>query len=388
MPIDGWQRRPIGELIALEYGASLPDGARSGDGYPVFGSCGEVGRHAKALIGGPGIVVGRKGTAGAVSWSAGPFWPIDTAYYVSPRQDLDLRWLYWQLSSLGLTRLDSSTGVPGLNRNDVYRLSVACPPSAEQRRIAEILDTADDAIQKTEALIAKLKQMKAGLLHDLLTRGLDDNGQLRDPVAHPEQFKDSPLGRVPKQWRIAALGSLCDLLNGLAFRPEDWSDRGTPIIRIQNLNGGGEFNYFAGSFPERYAIQPGRLLFSWSGNRGTSFGPYVWSGPLGVLNQHIFKVTPAPDVRAGWFYYALDEVRRRAERAAHGGSGLVHVRRGDLMRYLIATPEPDEQERLGDSLAAADDRIRAEEQYRDKLKQIKKGLMHDLLTGRVRVATG
>ncbi len=72
------------------------------------------------------------------------------------------------------------------------------PPLPEQRRIAEILDTLDEAIRKTEQVIAKLQQMKQGLLHDLLTRGIDDNGELRDPERHPEQFKDSPLGRIPR----------------------------------------------------------------------------------------------------------------------------------------------------------------------------------------------
>ena len=72
----------------------------------------------------------------------------------------------------------------------------------EQTRIAAVLDTVDEAIAKTEAVIAKLKQVRAGLFHDLLTRGLDEHGQLRDPVAHPEHFQDSPLGRIPKEWEV------------------------------------------------------------------------------------------------------------------------------------------------------------------------------------------
>lgn len=255
----------------------------------------------------------------------------------------------------------------------------------EQRRIAEVLDTADEAIRQTETLIAKLKQMKQGLLHDLLTRGLNENGELRDPIAHPEQFKDSPLGRIPREWDVRALGELCSLLNGLAFKPEHWNDTGLPIIRIQNLNGGTDFNFFSGRVRADYIVPPGTLLFSWSGNRGTSFGPFVWSGPTGILNQHIFRVMPSPGVRQGWLYYALDDVRQRTERHAHGGSGLVHVRRGDLQAYSIATPGEFEQRRIERVLEEHDARIRAEEAYRNKLQLLKKGLMQDLLTGRVRV---
>ena len=88
---------------------------------------------------------------------------------------------------------------PVLNIGLVERLATPVPPISEQRRIAEILDTLDEAIRKTEQVIAKLQQMKQGLLHDLLTRGIDDNGELRAPDQHPEQFKDSPLGRIPRE---------------------------------------------------------------------------------------------------------------------------------------------------------------------------------------------
>ena len=100
------------------------------------------------------------------------------------------------------------TRMPRTSWPKLKEFLVRIPPLPEQRRIAEILDTVDDVIQQTEALIAKLKLMKAGLLHDLLTRGIDENGELRDPEAHPEQFKDSPLGRIPREWRLAKLGDI------------------------------------------------------------------------------------------------------------------------------------------------------------------------------------
>ena len=262
-----------------------------------------------------------------------------------------------------------------------------CIPSStsEQQNISRILDAADEEIAKTEALIAKLKAIKQGLLHDLLTRGLDENGELRDPERHPEQFKATPLGMRPRNWTLQRLGQMCELLNGLAFKPTDWSSTGLPIIRIQNLNRGEEFNYYDGVVADKYYIDPGTLLFSWSGNRGTSFGPFIWPGPRGILNQHIFKVTPKPGVRQRWFYYALDEIRQRVERVAHGGSGLVHIRRSDLCEYLIATPDEEEQERIENTIETHDERIDQEEAYLVKLKAIKRGLMQDLLTGRVRV---
>jgi type I restriction enzyme, S subunit len=185
---------------------------------------------------------------------------------------------------------------------------------------------------------------------------------------------------LPTGWRAAAVGDLCTLLNGLPFRPDEWSAHGLPIIRIQNLNGGGEFNRYALPVPEAYVIAAGTLLFSWSGNRGTSFGPYRWPGPTGILNQHIFKVTSTPDADPEWLYYALGIARQRAEQAAHGGSGLVHVRRGDLLGYGIATPPLPEQHQIAAILDTIDNAIRKTEQIIAKLQQVKRGLLHDLLT--------
>jgi len=109
---------------------------------------------------------------------------------------------------------------------------------AEQARIAHVLDIIDEAIAKTETVIAKLKQVRAGLLHDLLSYGLDDNGRLRDPIAHPEQFKDSPLGMIPTEWETKPLGTLCNHIgSGLTPRggQDVYTQEGILFIRSQNV---------------------------------------------------------------------------------------------------------------------------------------------------------
>ena len=177
-----------------------------------------------------------------------------------------------------------------------------------------------------------------------------------------------------------SLSQLCTLLNGLAFKPEDWSEYGHPIIRIQNLNGSSDFNFCNRPVPNQYMIPPDTVLFSWSGNRGTSFGPYWWKGSSGVLNQHIFKVSPKPDIYPRWLYYSLDLARQEAEQQAHGGSGLVHVRRTDLLKYKIPTPPPPEQRRIAEILDTIDEAIQKTEALISKLKVMKQGLFHDLFT--------
>src|SRR5439155_24597009 len=109
---------------------------------------------------------------------------------------------------------NSGSAQPGLKSDFVRNFPVHVPESInEQSRIAAVLDTVDEAIARAEALIGKLKQVRAGLLHDLLTLGLDEHGQLRDPIAHPEQFQNSHLGRIPRTWTVKTLRQLTDFIS-------------------------------------------------------------------------------------------------------------------------------------------------------------------------------
>jgi type I restriction enzyme M protein len=139
------------------------------------------------------------------------------------------------------------------------------------------------------------------------------------------------------------IGELCDLLNGRAFKPDDWEKQeggGLPIIRIQNLNNPNcDFNYYSGEVTERNLVRNGELLFSWSGSRGTSFGAHIWRGGNAVLNQHIFKVI-FDESRAikQYLYYALNRAVLAVEENLHGGVGLVHITKGNLERIEIPLP--------------------------------------------------
>jgi len=138
------------------------------------------------------------------------------------------------------------------------------------------------------------------------------------------------LGDVPEHWEVKPLKHLTDFINGSAFKPEEWSQEGTPIIRIENLNGGEDFNYYEGEVRKRYHVKAGDLLFGWSGNRGTSFGPFRWSrqGHF-FLNQHIFRLA-GYSCHDSWFYWTLRAVTKTIEDEAHGIIGMVHVTKGKL----------------------------------------------------------
>jgi restriction endonuclease S subunit len=167
---DDWVETTLGKLLTLEYGKPLTDENRDGKGFPVFASAGVVGMHSEPLVSkSPVIVVGRKGTAGAVYWSETPCFVIDTAYYVKPLSDLDLRYLYLLLTFIDLKSVTAQTGVPGLNRDRAYSLKCNVPPVSKQLEVVEIISQLDDFIDSTQGTINRSQDLRSGLLSDLLS---------------------------------------------------------------------------------------------------------------------------------------------------------------------------------------------------------------------------
>lgn len=161
----------LGDILELRYGKALKEADRSGGDVPVVGSGGIVGGHSVGITDAPTIVVGRKGSIGSVTWVDGSAWPIDTAYFVTPRrEDIVPRWAYWMLKSLRLETMNKSAAVPGLSRDDVYRLNVALPSLPEQRRIAAILDQADAIRTKRREAIACADDLPQSIFHHMFSR--------------------------------------------------------------------------------------------------------------------------------------------------------------------------------------------------------------------------
>ena len=162
-------RGTLGELLSLKYGKSLPAAIRDASGsVPVFGSSGVVGKHSSALTTGPTIIVGRKGNVGAVHFSAVPCWPIDTAYFVEPPAGHSATYYRYLLTSLNLVRLDKSTAIPGLSRDDYNAVEVAVHAPAQQIEIVSELEKQfsrlDEAVANLQRVKANLKRYKAAVL--------------------------------------------------------------------------------------------------------------------------------------------------------------------------------------------------------------------------------
>ncbi len=177
-----------------------------------------------------------------------------------------------------------------------------------------------------------------------------------------------------------SLGALCLFQNGRAFKPTEWSDTGTPIIRIQNLNDPTKpFNYHRGEVDKKFHVNDGDLLFSWSGTPGTSFGAFFWNRGFAFLNQHIFRVNVnSSNCDKNYLKYALNTKLNEIIGLSHGGVGLKHITKGTLEAVTIPLPSLAEQKRIADILDKADTLREKRKQAIEKLDGLLQSVFLDM----------
>jgi len=194
---------------------------------------------------------------------------------------------------------------------------------------------------------------------------------------------------LPKNWERVTIGELCDLKNGYAFKPSDWSAKGLPIVRIQNLNNpNATFNHYMGDLRDRFIIEDGDLLFAWSGTPGTSFGAHIWRGGKAALNQHIFRIDfDESIINKNYFMLAINQKLNSLIQRAHGGVGLRHVTKGKFEETLIELPPFKEQRRIATKIdtlfSELEKGIEALKTAREQLKVYRQALLKHAFEGKL-----
>jgi type I restriction enzyme S subunit len=326
--------------------------------------------------------------------------------YLRPDQAKTLpTFLYHALSDASyqrqLIQRSNATAQAGLYLGELSATTVPAPPLPEQLRIAQILDTLDEAIRKTEQVIAKLQKMKQGLLRDLLTRGIDENGELRDPERHPEQFKDSLLGRIPRGWDVEAVEGLLDDVEpamrsgpfGSALLKEELVGSGIPMLGIDNVyveRFERQFTRFVSPQKavelSRYRVRPKDVMITIMGTVGRcalvpdDIGEALSSKHVWTLTFNSARYLP---------YLACLQFNHAPWVLTHFGrdvqGGIMSAIRSETLRTaLLPVPPIAEQIEIMSIFTDLDQRLASESLEAGKLRTLKQGLMEDLLTGRVR----
>lgn len=191
----------LSTIIDLAYGKSLPERKRILGKFPVIGSGGVVGFHNTFLCQGPGIIIGRKGSIGTVHFIKDNFYPIDTVFYVVPKnKNIPIKYIYYLLSQLNLSMLNTDAAVPGLNRGVALSQNVIYTTNeTEQKKTTKILSNYDDLIENNNRRIKILEEMAQKIYKEWFV-------DFKFPGHETATFKDSPLGKIPKDWEIKQIG--------------------------------------------------------------------------------------------------------------------------------------------------------------------------------------
>jgi type I restriction enzyme S subunit len=332
--------------------------------------------HNEAKSNGPGVVTGRYGTIGEVFYESGPYWPLNTTLYVQEFKGNLPLFVFYFLQTLDFKKFSGKTSIPGVNRNELHRIRVSFPPLPEQRKIAQILGTWDEAIATTEKLIAALERRKQGLMQRLLT------GQVRFG-----EFAGS-------EWRVIRVGDVARLVAGgtPSTRKQSYWNGDVPwmrsgdihLKRIERVEGRISQEGLDNSSAE--LLPPNSVLVALAG-QGKTRGSVAINKTELSTNQSVAAIIPDPTKLYYEYLFAnldfrYEELRQMSSGA--GGRGGLNLK--ILKNIRLPKPSLPEQIRISDVLKLCDEQTKLLESQKQHLTIQKKGLMQRLLTGQVRVA--
>lgn len=308
--------------------------------------------------------------------------------------DIDYFFYFAQPFLLDVHNKTAATTVKHLSVFDITKAKAYFPPFKEQTQIAKILTTIDNVIEKTEAAIAKYEAIKQGMMHDLFTRGIGADGQLRPSyVDAPDLYKESTLGWIPKEWEVDLLGNCGSFSKGSNIPKYLLEPNGEGCILYGQLYT--KFNntiekteskipteFIKGMSPLSY----GSILFAGSGETHEEIG----KSAVFLMDDKVFAggdiviLDLKDEFYKPYFGYFLNFESIRRQKARLGqGSSVIHIYPKHLSSILIAIPERDEQELIFKKIDSINNQIKKEHETLSKQTQLKQGLMQDLLTGKV-----
>jgi type I restriction enzyme, S subunit len=289
----------------------------------------------------------------------------------------------------------SGTGIPHVDRGVLEGFKIFRPDAIEQAHISQVLDTLDTNIRQTEAIIEKLKQVKQGLLHDLLTRGIDANDELRPPHRQaPHLYKDSPLGWIPVAWQARRLADYmaAEITYGIV-QAGPHVEGGVPYIRTGDMSGDRldkasllcTSRRIADSY-RRSEVRADEIVMAIRATVGKVL-PVPPELDGANLTQGTARLAPNDRNDPEFLLWAIRHHRAQTAILAEiKGTTFAEITLAALREVPLAAPTSiDEQRLIGERVAACEERIQQEHLQANKLKAQKTGLMDDLLTGRVRV---
>ena len=344
----------LGDFVQFVYGKGLPACDRKPGAVPVYGSGGIVDTHNQALVQGPGVVVGRKGTIGSVYWADRDFYPIDTTYYVVPKtEDTRLRYIYYLLKTLPLARMNTDAAVPGLNRSNALQLKVSIPSLPTQDRIGDILSAYDDLIENNRRRIHVLERAARLLYKEWFV-------YLRFPGYEHTPITDG----VPEGWGKKTLREIAKLNYGKSLKKADRVSGTFPVFGSSGV---------VGTHKEPLAFGPG-IIIGRKGNVGSVF----WSKTDFYPIDTVYYIES--ECCTMYLYYALHNIQFINTDVAVPG-----LNRDFAHSREVLVPDSDVLRLFEKHATAIRDQVDRLTKYNGTLTQARDLLLPRLMNGEMRV---
>jgi type I restriction enzyme S subunit len=291
---------------------------------------------------------------------------------IIPKEKDDVEFLYyWFLYFKPCwRRFAKPTTQANLTAEIVRNSTLPLPSPQERRKIVEILSTVDEAIQKTNEIIAKTERLKKGLMQELLTKG----------IGHKE-FKDTEIGRIPRGWEVVKLGDVVTYRKGV--KPKvvfDQREPNTlPYLTADDVRAG-IFTKWAKESDKTIKVNKDDVILIWDG----FYCGDAFMGLEGILSSTMIKIEPKSNLNGRFLFYIL-KTHFKELNTKISGMYLKHVNKSVFENLKLPLPPPQEQQEIVEILSTIDKKLDIEKNQKVKLKNIKQGLMDLLLTGKVRV---
>lgn len=296
---------------------------------------------------------------------------------IIPNSKFDNFFVYYVVAfnSDTIKNLAPQTAVPIINKTEFGKLKFRFPSLSTQQKIAKILSTTDAVIEKTQAAIAKYKAIKQGLLQDLFTRGIDlATNQLRPSYKDaPELYKESKLGWIPEKWDIEKLDQICSMKSG-----EGITSSGIFEMEDFPVYGGNGLRGYTNSYTHHGE-------FTLIGRQGALCGNITRVSGKFYASEHAVVVTVKNETDVDWLSQKLDTMNLNQYSEASAQPGLSVNK---ILQLPVSKPPFKEQQKIAERLISIDNKLQTEQTYLQKLQQIKRGLMEDLLSGRKKLSEG
>ena len=294
---------------------------------------------------------------------------------------------YFAVQASGSTRF-------GLPISAIESVVIFLPPILEQSKIAKILSTMDEAIEQTEALIAKQQRIKTGLMQDFLTHGIDEYGNLRSEETH--EFKDSALGRIPVEWEVKRIDSIAKVSYGISDAIDTTNKSGIATITLPCVDPDGHLDISLSKLAftlkknvkERDTLKKGDLLFNWRNGSQYHLGKTAYFNHEDNFTHvgFLLKIRTFPDkCDSRFLWFLINDIKVRG----YFFNAKIQVNNtfnsNELNAVQIALPKVAEQYIIRDRLNTVENIKEEYFEALNKLRFIKNGLIQDLLTGKKRV---